>query len=102
MPVVSSFLAAFFEIAGVVLDLYIWVLLIGAVLSWLIAFDIVNRGNRFVRMVEDFCYRVTEPLLGPIRRRLPPMGGLDLSPLLLIFAVMFVQSFLRHLMMSLL
>lgn len=102
MPVVSSLLAAFFDIASVVLDLYIWILVIGAVLSWLIAFDIVNRGNRLVRMAEDICYRLTEPFLGPIRRRLPAMGGLDLSPLILIFVVMFLQSFLRHLMMSLL
>jgi len=101
MPVVSSLLLSVLDIVGVILSLYIWVLLVGAVLSWLIAFDIINRRNRFVQAIEDIAFRLTEPLLGPIRRRLPPMGGLDLSPLILIFGIMFLQSFIRHLGMAL-
>jgi YggT family protein len=93
----NAALAATIEVVYAVLDFYIWALIISAVLSWLIAFNIVNTHNRFVQIVGDFLYRITEPLLYPIRRMLPNMGGLDLSPLILIFAIMFLQSFLRHL-----
>jgi YggT family protein len=67
------------------------------VLSWLVAFGIINTHNRLVAVVGDFLYRITEPLLRPIRNALPAMGGLDLSPMVLIFIIMFLQSFIRHL-----
>lgn len=73
------------------LELYVWVLIIGAVLSWLVAFNVVNIRNRFVAMVEDFCRRVTEPVLAPIRRVVPNLGGIDISPMLLILGIMFLQ-----------
>jgi YggT family protein len=98
MNVIYSLFAAALDLLGVLLSLYIWVLIIGAVLSWLVAFDVINTRNRFVQVVGDIVYRLTEPLLRPIRRFLPPIGGLDLSPLILIFAIMFLQSFIRHLM----
>jgi len=101
MAVVTSFFAALLELAGVVLSLYVWILIVGAVLSWLTAFDVVNTRNRFVSLVGEFCYRVTEPALRPIRRFMPVVGGLDLSPMVLIFAIWFLQSFLRNLMASL-
>ena len=93
----NALLAALFEVVYAVLDFYIWAIIVGAVLSWLVAFNIVNTGNRFVQVVGDFLYRITEPLLRPIRRVLPVMGGLDLAPLALIFIILFLQSFLRHL-----
>ncbi|HUY67811.1 MAG TPA: YggT family protein [Alphaproteobacteria bacterium] len=93
----SAFLGAALGIIELVLNLYIWVLVIGAVLSWLIAFDVINTHNRFVRTVNEFLYRITEPLLRPIRRILPPLGGLDLSPMILIFLIIFLQSFLARL-----
>lgn len=98
MSVVMSFFAALIEILRLVLGLYIWVLIVGAVLSWLIAFDIINSRSRFVQSVGDICSRLTEPLLRPIRRIVPLVGGLDLSPVVLIFAIMFIQSFLTHLL----
>ncbi len=93
----TAFLAAILEVADVILGLYIWVLIIGAILSWLVAFGVINMHNRFVQMTSDFIYRITEPALRPLRRILPPLGGLDLAPLALIFIIMFLQSFIRHL-----
>ncbi len=80
-----------------VIELYIWVLIAGAILSWLIAFGVVNTSNRFVQMVGEFLYRITEPLLQPIRRVLPNLGGIDLSPLALILALLFLQHVLARL-----
>ena len=65
---------------AMVISLYIWVIIIGAILSWLIAFDVVNRRNRGVYTITDSLYRLTEPALRPIRRALPDLGGLDISP----------------------
>jgi YggT family protein len=97
MSVFYALLAAALEILGLVLNLFIWVLIFSAILSWLIAFDVVNPRSHLVQTLGGFAYRVTEPLLRPIRRFLPPMGGIDLSPLVLILLVMFLQSFLRRL-----
>ncbi len=101
MGILTSLLAAAFEVIDIVLTLYVWALIIGAVLSWLVAFDVLNTRNRFVQVVGDFTYRITEPALRRIRRFVPIMGGLDLSPLVLILIVMFVQSFLRRLVITL-
>ncbi len=95
----NAFLAATLEVIYAVLDFYIWALIIGAVMSWLVAFNIINTHNRFVQVIGDFLFRITEPLLRPIRRIVPMMGGLDLSPLILIFTIMFLQSFIRHLVL---
>lgn len=64
-----------------------WVIIINVVLSWLIAFNIINQYNQVVRTIHSFCYRVTEPLLAPIRRFLPDLGGIDISPMILLVAV---------------
>lgn len=95
----TAILSAILEVTYAILDFYIWVLIIGAVLSWLVAFNIINTRNRLVQVVGDFIFRITEPLLHPIRRMLPAMGGLDLSPLVLIFIIYFLQSFIRHLVL---
>jgi YggT family protein len=97
MHVGTAFFDAALELLYGLLNLYIWVLIVSAILSWLVAFDVVNPHNRLVRMVGDFSYRITEPALRPIRRFLPMMGGLDISPLVLIFIIYFLQSFIRHL-----
>jgi YggT family protein len=76
---------------GTVLQLYIDLLIVGAILSWLIAFGIVNVRNRLVAMVADFCTRLTDPLLRPIRRYIPSLGGIDISPMVLILLIMFIQ-----------
>jgi len=73
-----------------VLDLYIWLLIAAAVLSWLVAFNVVNVRNQFVAMIGDFLYRITEPFLRPIRNALPSFGGLDISPVVLILIIIFL------------
>lgn len=75
-----------------VLQLYVWIVIISAVLSWLIAFNVVNTSNRFVYMVADALYRITEPALRPIRRFIPDLGGIDISPIVLILLIFFIQS----------
>ena len=77
-----------------IIDIYIMLLIAQVILSWLTAFNVVNTRNRFVYLVGDFLYRVTEPALGPIRRILPNLGGLDLSPVALILALVFAQRLL--------
>jgi YggT family protein len=79
-----------------VISLYIWILVISAVLSWLVAFRVVNTQNRFVYAVMDFCWRVTEPALRPIRRILPNLGGIDISPVILILVLMFLRNFVLY------
>ena len=83
---------------GTILDFYVWVLIINAVMSWLIAFGVVNMRNRFVAMVEEFCSRLTEPALRPIRRIIPSLGGIDISPMILILLIMFLQRLLYELL----
>ena len=81
-----------------ILQLYVWVIIISAVMSWLVAFNVINPYNRFVSMVGDFLYRITEPALRPIRRIIPPIGGMDLSPLALIFFIWFLQMVIAGLL----
>ncbi len=79
-----------------IIGLYIWLLIGSAVLSWLVVFNVVNTRNRGVIVVGDFLYRVTEPLLRPIRRILPNFGGVDISPVVLILLLIFVQNLLNE------
>ena len=97
MVVGSAFIAALLDILYTILNFYIWVIIVGAVLSWLTAFGVVNSYNRVVQAVGDICHRITEPALAPIRRRLPPVNGMDMSPLVLIFIIYFLQYFIQHL-----
>ena len=86
-----------FWLLDTVIHLYIWVIIIGVVLSWLYTFDIVNRSNRFVYMIGEFTYRLTEPALRPIRNILPNLGGIDLSPLVLVLLLLFLRQVLFRL-----
>ena len=85
----------FQNIFNAVVELYIWCLLIWVILSWLVAFNVVNTRNRFVAVVGDFLDRITEPVLRPIRRVLPNLGGIDISPILLILLIYFVRDFVN-------
>ena len=76
----------------IVLDLYIWLLIAAAVLSWLVAFNVVNSRNQFVAMVGDFLFRITEPVLRPIRNMLPSLGGIDVSPVVLILIIILIKD----------
>ncbi|OUW02451.1 MAG: hypothetical protein CBD16_04165 [Betaproteobacteria bacterium TMED156] len=83
-----------------IIDLYVWVIILSAVLSWLVAFDIVNMRNRFVYLVGDTLNRLTEPVYRPLRRFLPSMGGLDLSPLIVILGLWFLRDIMWELFQS--
>jgi len=89
-------MTAILWLVDTVISLFIWVLVISAVLSWLVAFRVVNTQNRFVYAVMDFCWRVTEPALRPLRRFLPNLGGIDISPVILILVLMFLRNFLLY------
>jgi YggT family protein len=77
-----------------VVTIYIWCLIASAVLSWLVAFNVVNTHNRVVSTIGEFLYRITEPALAPIRRYMPRLGGIDISPIILILLLVFLRSLL--------
>ena len=83
---------AILNLFNTVITIYIWLLIASAVLSWLIAFNVINTGNRFVYQIRDFLYRITDPLLRPIRNLLPDLGGIDISPIVLILALYFIRD----------
>ena len=88
------FVAPVIRVLIAILDIYWWLVIIQAVASWLIAFNILNTYSRPVAMILDFLYRATEPALRPIRRVIPNLGGVDLSPLVLILLLYFVRNLL--------
>lgn len=77
-----------------VIDIYTWIVIASAIMSWLVAFGVVNVRNQFIRVVVDLLYRLTEPVLRPIRRFLPNLGGVDISPVVLLLGLFFVRSLL--------
>ena len=82
----------FLWLIDTVITLYIWILIAAAVLSWLVAFNVVNARNQFVAMVGDFLFRITEPVLRPIRNMLPSLGGIDVSPVVLILIIILIKD----------
>lgn len=83
------------------INIYIWFIIGSAILSWLVAFNVVNTSNRVVYMIGDFLYRVTEPALRPIRKIMPNLGPVDLSPIVLLLIMFFLQSVLTGVARSL-
>jgi len=83
---------AVLDVVLLALQIYVWILIASAVLSWLIAFNVINTRNQFVATVWDMLYRMTEPVLRPIRERLPNLGGLDISLIILLLIIYFIQS----------
>ncbi len=79
-----------------VVQLFIYVLIASAVLSWLVAFNVVNVRNPIVAQIGEVLYRVTEPVLRPIRNLLPNLGGVDISPVILILLLLFVSRLLHE------
>ena len=75
-----------------VITIYIWILIINALLSWLIAFNVLNTSNRLVYSLLDISYKMTDPLLKPIRNFLPNLGNIDISPVVLILLLMFLRN----------
>jgi len=84
------------HLISAVIGIYIWVIFIQVILSWLIAFKVINLQNQFVYTLSNMFYRLTEPALQPIRRFMPSLGGVDISPVILILLLYFVQSLLHE------
>ena len=76
------------------LDIYWWIIICAAILSWLYAFNVVNPRNQFVGSIGNMLYRLTEPALRPIRRFMPDLGGIDISPIIVLLILFFLRQFL--------
>lgn len=76
------------------LNIYSWIVIAAIVVSWLYAFNVINTSNRFVGMIAEFLYKATEPVLRPIRRLMPDLGGIDISPIVLFVGIYFLQQFI--------
>lgn len=83
------------------LDIYWWILIASAIFSWLYAFNVVNPRNQFVGSVGNFLFKVTEPVLAPIRKVLPNLGGIDISPIVVLIILFFLRQFLLTTVLSL-
>jgi YggT family protein len=79
-----------------VIEILTWIVIAGAIMSWLVAFGVVNVRNQFIRLIVDMLYRLTEPMLRPIRRVLPNLGGVDISPVVLLVALAVLREALRY------
>jgi YggT family protein len=83
---------ALFQTIDLALNLYTWVLIISAIFSWLYAFNVINSSNQFVNSIGTMLYNLTEPVLRPIRRVMPNLGGIDISPVILLLIIFFIRS----------
>lgn len=87
----GRFLFDLFGYISLLLGLYIYVLIAAAIMSWLVAFNVVNSRSPVVGTIGHFLYSITEPVLRPIRRRMPDLGGIDISPVIVILIIYFFQ-----------
>jgi YggT family protein len=85
---------ALFQTIDLALNLYTWVLIASAIFSWLYAFNVINSRNQFVDAIGRFLFNITEPVLAPLRRVLPNLGGIDISPIIVLLIIFFLRSFL--------
>lgn len=89
-----------YNVIAILLNLYLWVIIVSVILSWLLAFGVINSHNPFVTNIGHFLFKITEPVLAPIRSMLPNFGGIDIAPILLILIIYFVQDVLHRLMVK--
>lgn len=87
---------AVLDVVMLVLNLYVYIIIASAIFSWLYAFNVVNVQNQFVGMIGNFLHQATEPVLRPIRRFMPNLGTIDISPIILLLGIFFLQSVIRH------
>lgn len=97
----DTILIPLIQVISMALQLYVWAIILSAILSWLVAFNVINTSNKFVYMVGDFLYRITEPALRPIRNFLPNLGGIDISPIVVILLIFLAQGILQRIAMQL-
>ena len=79
------------ELVVIVIDLYKWIVIAQVIMSWLVAFGVINTYNRAVAQISEVLYRLTEPALRPIRRLLPDLGGIDISPIILLLLLWLIE-----------
>ena len=84
------------QVIQLALQFYLYLIIASAIISWLVAFSVINTQNQFVRMMLEFLWRITEPALRPIRRFMPNLGGIDISPIILILMIYFIQLLLAQ------
>ncbi len=84
------------QVIHLALQFYLYLIIASAIISWLVAFSVINTQNQFVRMILEFLWRITEPALRPIRRFMPNLGGIDISPIILILMIYFIQLLLAQ------
>jgi YggT family protein len=89
------------RIISLALTIYVYMVIASAILSWLVHFGVINTRNQFVAMAGEFLWRITEPALRPIRRFMPNLGGIDISPIILILIIYFIQMVLERILISL-
>ncbi len=89
------------SVLRIALNLYVWLVIISAVLSWLVHFGVVNTRNQVINMIGEFLWRITEPALRPIRRFMPNLGGIDISPIILSLIIYFLDRVLGNILVSL-
>ncbi|HUI22678.1 MAG TPA: YggT family protein [Methylocella sp.] len=87
---------AILDVVLIVLQLYVYVIIAAAILSWLVAFNVVNRYNDLVRSIWNLVTALTEPLLRPIRGAIPNLGGIDISPVILLLLIFFIQRVIEE------
>ncbi len=87
---------AIISLIDTILSLYSWIVIASVILSWLVAFNVINRHNRIVDMIGEFLHRATEPVLAPIRRIMPNLGPVDLSPVVLLLLIFFLRTLLSR------
>ncbi|MAM77097.1 MAG: hypothetical protein CMO29_25210 [Tistrella sp.] len=90
-PRMASLLQGLLFLFNAAIEIYTWILIASVILSWLVAFNVVNTNNQVVYAIGSFIHRITEPVLRPIRNFLPSLGGLDLSPLILLLLLNFLK-----------
>lgn len=87
---------AVLDVILIVLQIYIWLIIAAAIFSWLLAFSVINQRNQFVAAVGNFLYSITEPVLRPIRRILPNLGTIDISPIVLLLIIFLIQRIIVY------
>ena len=83
---------AILDVIFVALDIYTWIIIASVIFSWLYAFGVINAGNQFVGMIGNFLHQATEPALKKIRQFVPPLGNIDLSPIVLLLGIFFIRQ----------
>ena len=94
-------MTALFTVILIALQLYVYVVIASAIFSWLFAFNIVNPRNQIIGMIGQVLYNLTEPVLRPIRRFMPDLGGVDISPVVLLLGIIFIQMIIQNNLMPL-